>query len=67
MGEGICVERLVCLCVCYCVWIDWDGVVEGGNGRDYVCEEMGFACVFSETSMCMEGEIGVCLFRRRKE
>ena len=42
----------VCVCVCYCVWIDWDGVVEGGTGCDYVHEEMGFACDFSETSMC---------------
>ena len=38
VGEGICVERLVCSCVCHCVWTDWDGIVEGGTGCDYVCE-----------------------------
>ena len=67
LGEGICMERLERerererVCVCYSVWIDWDGVVEGGTGCDYVHEEMGFACDFSETSMCAWKEKLVCV------
>jgi len=47
--------------VCVTVWIDWDGVVEGGTGYDYVCEEVGFACVFSEINMCAWKEKLVCV------
>lgn len=45
--------------MCVTVWIDWDGVVEGGSG---VC-----MCFFRDKYVCMEGEIGVCLFRKWEE
>ena len=35
--------------------------MEGGTGYDYVCEEVGFACVFSELNMCAWKEKLVCV------
>ena len=35
--------------------------MEGGSECDYVCEEMGFTCVFSEISMCALKKKLVCV------